>query len=601
MPPRRGPFLYVVLGRLRAGVDRAAATEELRAINRRIFPLWRASYQDQKATWSLMDLDADIVGDRRPLAGLALVAVALVWLIACANASNLLIARVTSRRRELAIRTALGASCGRVVRYLLAESGLLAVGAAVIGGALAWAGVSLVRTFGFPYVPRADEIGADGRLLALFAVLTAASALLFGLVPAIHGSGGAIDETLRSGGRSSSASQSVRRLRRILVGSQFAIATPLVIVAALLLGSLNELGRVDLGFDSRNLLTGAISLPPTRYPEAGRVMGFWDELQRRVAALPGVSAVAFADGRPPDDVGNFNNFDLEDAPTPPGQSQPVAPWVSVTPPYFQLLGLGLSEGRILVDEDGRRPALEAVVVDRAWAARFFPKGSAVGKRFREGGCTECPWTTVVGVVSDVKYNGLNRPGEGAVYWPMDPASRDRYVLVRATLDPGAVVPAVRQVVRELDPGLPLSSVATIDDLVARSLRAPRALTLLVGGFASVALLLCIVGIYGVMAYYVEQHAKDISIRLALGGSTGEVVGLVVKQGMRVVAGGVVAGLVAAIALARLASELLFGIRALDPVTYVAATAGLLSLAALACILPASRAAAGDTAMVLRAE
>ena len=273
-----------------------------------------------------MDLKAFVAGDIRTVAGVALAAVALVWLIATANAANLLVARVTSRRRELAVRAALGASRGRVVRYLLAESALLAIGAAAVGLSLAWGGIRLLQTAGANYVPRTQEIGLDGPVLWLLAAVTIASGVLFGLVPALYGAGGPVDESLRSMGRSATGSRAVRRLRRGLVASQFAIATPLLVVAGLLLVSLNELRRVDLGFDTRNMLTGAIQLPAAQYPENASVV-FWDELKRRVEALPGVSAVAFADGRPPDDVSDFNNFDLEDQPTPAGQSQPVTPWV----------------------------------------------------------------------------------------------------------------------------------------------------------------------------------------------------------------------------------------------------------------------------------
>src|SRR5205823_1337284 len=190
--------------------------------------------------------------------------------------------------------------------------------------------------------------------------------------------------------------------------------------AALLLVSLNELGRVDLGFDTHNHLTGSIVLPPGQYPEPARVMAFWDQLQRRVGSLPGVVGAATADGRPPNDVNNLNNFDLEDAPTPSGQSQPIAPWISVTPEYFRLLGLNLLQGRLLDARDGLTTTVESVVVDRAWAARFFPHGNAVGRRLKEGGCTQCPWTTVVGVISDVKYMGLDKPDRGTVYAAMPP-------------------------------------------------------------------------------------------------------------------------------------------------------------------------------------
>jgi hypothetical protein len=248
-PPRKGPFFLTVIGRLRGGAARAGAAEELHAINRRIFPIWKASYQDDRATWSMMNLDAFIVGDVGTIAGLALTAVALVWLIACGNASSLLIARVTSRRRELAVRAALGASRSRVVRYLLAESVLLAVGASAIGVAIAAAGIDLVRSVGAGYFPRSSEIALDGPVLWVLAALTAASALLFGLVPAVHGSGGPVEEALRSSARGSTGGVAARRLRRALVAAQFAIATPLLIVAGLLLVSLNQLSGVDLGFE----------------------------------------------------------------------------------------------------------------------------------------------------------------------------------------------------------------------------------------------------------------------------------------------------------------------------------------------------------------
>jgi len=612
-PRRKGPFFITVVARLRHESERGAAASELKAINKRIFPLWKSSYQDEKATWSLMDLKTHVVSrgnrDLRTMAGLALAAVALVWLIASANASNLLVARVTSRRRELAVRAALGASRRRVVGYLLAESSLLAIGAAAVGVGIAWLGVQLLRDLGTVYIPRTHEITISGPVLWVLAGLTAASGLLFGLVPALHGTGGPIDESLRSLGRSSTGSVSVRRLRRVLVGSQFAIATPLLVVAGLLIASLNELRRVDVGFDTRNILTGAVVLPAAQYGDAGRILGFWDELRRRVEQLPGVAAVAFADGRPPNDVGNHNNFNLEASPTAPGQSQPVTPWVSVTPEYFRLLGLTLLEGRLLNDQDGGGGP-PVIVVDRAWARRFFPGASAVGQRLKEGGCTECPWTTVVGVVSDVKYGGLDSPEAGSVYWPMAGRGADaaevisspfRYLVVRTNVDSQTLLPAVRQVIRELDPALPFSSVATMDQMVAASLQMPRSLSLLVGGFAAVALLLSLVGIYGVMAYYVQQHAKDISIRLALGGSPRDVVRLVVGQGMTVVAGGVALGLLTALVVTRLMSTVLYGVGTADLFTFAAVTTLLLAVAFVACFVPAMRATGLQPAAVLRNE
>lgn len=609
-PPRKGPFFITALGRIAANASRSAAADELRAINRRMFPLWRASYQDEKASWGIMDLRSYVVGDVNATAGLALAAVGLVWMIACANASGLLVARVTGRRRELAVRAALGASRARVVRHLLAESGVLAAASACMGGALAWAGVRLLHGLGSAYFPRTQEIALDGRALSLLAALTLASGLLFGLIPALHGSGGPLDASLRGSGRSSTGSVAVRRLRRALVGSQFAIATPLLAVAGLLLVSLNALGRVELGFDSRNLLSASLLLPESQYPDGGSVASFWDELQGRVEGLPGVTGVAFADGRPPDGVNNFNNFDLEDAPTPQGGSQPVTPWVAVTLEYFRLMGLTLVQGRTFDEHDGLGPNIEVVVVDRAWARRFFPDQNALGKRFREGGCTTCPWTTVVGVVSEVKYAGLDKPDDGTVYWPMagrgarpveEATTRYRYLVVRTGADPGSALPALRQVVRDLDPNLPLSGVATAEDLVARSLQRPRSLSLLVAGVAAVALLLSLVGIYGVMAHYVQQHTKEMGIRLALGGRPSHLVRLVVGQGMGVVAGGVGVGLLGAFALARLMSSLLFGVGAADASTFAAVVGLMFGIGLVACWVPARRAMALEPAIVLRDE
>jgi putative ABC transport system permease protein len=275
-----------------------------------------------------------------------------------------------------------------------------------------------------------------------------------------------------------------------------------------------------------------------------------------------------------------------------------------------LLGLSLAQGRLLEDRDGSGAA-PVVVVDRAWAKRFFPNETAVGKRLREGGCTDCPWTTVVGVVSEVKYTGLDRPDQGTVYWPIaerglsnpfeQATSRFRYLMLRTSTDPATVLPGVRQVVRDLDPSLPFSRVATIEQLVAGELQMPRSLSLLVGAFAIVALVLSTVGIYGVMAYFVQQHSKDIGIRLALGGSPADVVRLVVGQGMKVVASGVLVGLLTALALTRLMSSLLFGIGAADALTFAGAATLLLAIALLGCSVPARHAIAVQPATVLRDE
>ena len=372
------------------------------------------------------------------------------------------------------------------------------------------------------------------------------------------------------------------------------------------MASLAQLKRVDLGFDSHNLLTAGILLPAATYRDEAAVTTFWDAIERRSAALPGVSTVAFADSRPPNDANNRNNFDLEDAPTPPGASQPVTPWIAVTPGYFRLFDLALLEGRLFDERDGSGGP-PVIIVDRAWAGRFFPNQSAVGKRLRAGGCSTCPWTTVAGVVSTVKYAGLDSPDEGTVYWPMPERGADvlearfRYLVLRTNTDPSSLVPALRQVVRAMDPELPLSRVATVDELVAGSLQLPRSLSLVTGMFAALALLLSVVGIYGVMTHYVQQHTKDISIRMALGGTRAAVVGQTLQQGMSVVIVGVAAGLVTALASRPIVSTLLFGVGAADALILSGVAMLMLLAALLACWIPATRAAGVEPAAVLRLE
>jgi putative ABC transport system permease protein len=270
----------------------------------------------------------------------------------------------------------------------------------------------------------------------------------------------------------------------------------------------------------------------------------------------------------------------------------------MSPEFVPTMGLTLAEGRLLDERDALPDAPNHIVVDRAWARRFFPNASAVGKRLKGGGCTTCDWSTVVGVVSEVKYGGLDQPDQGAVYRPLNPAPF-QFLLVRTLGDPLAVAPAVRQVVRELEPAAPISNIATIDSLVDQALLRPQSLSLLVASFAGVALLLSIIGIYGVMGYYVQQHMKEISIRMALGGSRGDVAKLVVGQGMMVVVGGVIAGALAAFGATRLMSSLLFGVGAADPRTFAAVVTLMVAVALMACALPAWRAMRVQPAVVLR--
>ncbi|MCZ6918349.1 MAG: ABC transporter permease [Gemmatimonadetes bacterium] len=598
-PPRKGPFFITALARLKPDATMEAATEELRAINRRLFPVWQVSYQDERASWGVMDLKELVVGDVGTTLAVVLGAVVFVLLIACTNAANLLVARATHRSRELAVRAALGASRGRLLQHLLSESTLLALAGAAVGVVLTVGGMKLLTTVGADFIPRTQEIGFDGPVLWFLATLTIASGLLFGLIPSLHGAKTRFEQAFRASGITTAMGTGPRRLRRALVVSQFAVAVPLLIGAGLLIGSLAKLQSVDPGFDSRNILTVGALLPASAYPDTVTILRFWEAAFARVDALPGVQSVALADGRPPREYQMSNNFDLEDKPTPPGASQPSVPWIGASPEYFTLMGIPLLQGR-LFDARDSWGATPVAIVDQAWARRFFPNEEVLGRRFYSGGCTTCPMFTVVGVVGDVKYTGLDDPGESTVYWPMTRrGSRFAYLYVRTSTDPLAILPPVRQIVRDIDPAIALQGISTIDELMIDSLDTPRYLTILVSAFAAVALVLSVIGIYGVMAYFVQQHARDIGIRMALGGRPATVVRMVVGQGMRLVGVGMLAGLGGAFFLTRYMSSVLFDVGATDPRTYSIVAFVMLGVALGACFVPARRAAGVDPARTLR--
>jgi putative ABC transport system permease protein len=597
-PTRKGPFLYWIVGRLKPGVSRDATSAELRAINRRLFPLWRASYQNDKATWALVDLKDRLVRDARTTGGLMLAAVVVVWLLACLNAANMLVARVSARRRELGVRVALGASRARVLQVLLVEAAMLAGGAAAVGFAITVLGLGLLRRIGAEYLPRTHEIAFDAVVGTVFAATVLVSLVLFGVIPAVQGVAASSGRAQIDAGRTTTGSRAMTRFRHVLVGMQFAIAMPLLVLAVLLFASLTALRSVDLGIHTEGVITASLRLPAASYRDRARIDSFWDEAGRRLRALPGVTGAAFADALPTESSSNINNFDLEAFPTPSGQAQPATPWISITPEYFDTLGIRLLEGRLLDERDARTEALDSIVVDRTWAARFFPGQSAVGRRLREGGCTQCPWTTVVGVVSDVQAVGLDPQNTGTVYAPLagGPA---RYVVLRSAGDPTSIVGSVRTAVRELDPGVPITNVASVAQLVDQAIGTPAILARLLISFAAVALVLAFVGIFGVMGHYVQQHAREISVRVALGGSPARITELLARRALLMVATGATAGLPVAYTAASLVSSLLFSVSPAQPTTYLLVLGFLFIVGAIACLVPVRRALRMSPAALLR--
>lgn len=602
-PQRRGPFFLRVVARLAPGASPAAAGAELSAINQRLFPIWRDSYPDATVDFGLEPLRHHVVGDAGTPLWILLGAVALVWLIASTNAAGLLVARGARRARELAVRSALGASRGRLLRLLLAESALLAAAGAGLGLALTAIAVRTLSALGPEVLPRGDEIGLDGPVLGFAAAATAASLVLFGLVPALRVVGGGFDRALPAAGRSTSADRRTQRGRRLLVASQFAVAVPLLVGAGLLMASFLRLQRVDPGFPPERLLTVHLPLASAAYPEPEARQEFWRQVTERAAALPGALAAAGSVGRPPSEYPFDNNFNLEDRPTPPDRAEPTCPWTIVSPGYFETLEIPLLEGRKFDSRDGP-DAPTAVVVDRTWTERFYPGEEAVGRRLTSGGCNhpDCPRLTVIGVVGEVKYAGLDDPGQGVVYLVDRQAPiTGGYLFVRTASDPLALLPELRSAVAELDPALPLTRIATMDELLRDELAAPRNFLALIGGFAAVALLLAAVGIYGVMSFFVQQHAREIGIRIAVGCEPGSVLALVVGRGLAVAALGLAAGVAGALALTRFLLSQLFEVSPTDVTTFGLAVAGLAATALVACLVPAWRAARIDPVTTLRAE
>jgi predicted permease len=597
-PPRRGPFFIRAIARLRPGVTQAMALEELRAIYRRTFPGEQSSSRDADAAFALQDLKSRVVGDVTSTLLFVLAAVGCVLLIACANAINLLLARAIHRQRELTIRAAVGASRRRILQYLAAETALLTTGAGAIGLLVAVSALRLIHIYGGNYIPRIDEIRLDGPAVAWLVLLSVGSAIVMGVVPAIQSARLAGHRHLQSGGRSVTDTPATRRVRRVLVAVEFAIATPLIVAAVLVLTTLERLRDVPVGVDTARVLTASIALPQGAYPDAGAMRAFWSRALERLARIPGVEAVSFADGRPPRELEQENDIDLEDHPTPQGENQPTSPWVGATQGFFKTVGLRLQEGRLLEDRDFEPNAPDVVVVDRAWAARFFPNEPVLGRRFHSGGCNTCGWTTVVGVVGTVKYLGLDAPDQGTVYWPLRDIDRNRYVLLRST-HPAALIEPLRQAFRGLDPSLALTGIATVDQLVTDSLTQPRYLSVLVATFGATALALALVGIYGVLTYFVQQHRRDIGIRLALGGDPFHVGRRVVGQGLGIVMIGVAFGLGTTFLTTRIVSSSLFGVSSTDPLTLVTVPSFLIVAALTACLIPAWRAAGVEPAEVLR--
>jgi predicted permease len=593
-----------VIARLKPGGTLEQAQAEMGAVFDRLMQKYPEYYKDAAgAGVSLVPLHEQVVGDVRPALLVLLGGVGFMLLIACANVANLLLARAAARKKEIATRTAFGASRLRIVRQLLTESLVLFALGGALGLLLALWGVHVLVGASPVELPRMSEVGIDGRVLVFTTLTSLLAGTFFGLAPALQASKPDLNEALKEGGRAGAGGRGQGRTRDLLVVSELALSVVLLVGAGLMVRSFLRLLEVRLGFDPDNVLTMQLSLPHSRYPESRQVVGFYRQLLERIEGLPGVQAAAAARQLPLGEVRMNASFEAEGRTFEAATA--IADHNSVTPDYFRALSLPLAQGRPLTEADSRGlPA--AVVINQTMARRFWPGEDPTGKRIRLR--EDAPWLTVVGVAADTKNRGLGAETKPEMYFPhseqslgLGPPSSAMTLVVRSASDPRQVVSAIRAVVRAMDGDLPVYRVQTMEEVVAASISRTRFTMQLLALFAGLALLLASVGVYGVMSYGVGQRTHEIGIRKALGAQPRDIIGLFVRQGFALALVGVVLGLLGALALTRAMRGLLYGVTASDPLTFMSVPLLLAATALLACYLPARRATRVDPMTALRYE
>ena len=593
---QRGAHYVSAIARLRPGVTAAQASEDLNGIEQRI----ASQFPDKVGGYSVAAvplLDSMVEGVQRPLLVL-FGAVAFVLLIACVNVSNLLLARATTRTGEIAVRAALGAGRGRLVRQLLAESLVLSLAGGAAGLLLASWGVRALMAVAPADLPRAATIEIDASVLAFSILLAIASGVLFGTVPALIASRPNLAIFLRDVRRDGGSSGGRRRLRELLVSAQVALALVLLAGAGLAIRSFQRLTHVDPGFRSDNVLTARIALPSATYPTDESQVRFFADYTDAVRHLPGVLQAGAVSMAPVTRAGFGGTFTIGGRPE--GADEGRAQIRSLTPGYMETLSIPLRAGRFFDARDTREGPRVAIISEAA-ARQFWPGENPIGRQLRVhvNESSRLP-REIVGVVGDVRTRGMELAPVPVIYVPHAQYGPESMVLtVRTATTPMTLLPALKTSLRTLAPGVALGQARTMDDLVAASVAQPRFRTLLLAIFAAVSLLLASVGLYGVVAFSVNQRKTELGLRMALGAEPGEVMRLVLRQGMLPVAVGITAGLGGAVLLARVMKSLLFGVEPGDPATFAGVATILTVVALAACYLPARRATAVDPAATLR--
>ncbi|HEX4913492.1 MAG TPA: ABC transporter permease [Vicinamibacterales bacterium] len=598
---------YSGLARLKDGVAEQTASSELPVIAER----WvAAGYVRRAADGTLGGLARRVIpaqefvsGGMRTTLLILLGSVGFVLVIACANVANLQLARADVRRREVAVRAALGADRGQIIRQLLTESVMLAVAGAAAGLAVAWAVLQIVITLRPANLPRIDETSLDITVLGFTALLAIVTGVLFGLLPALQLSRPDVTAVLKDGGRSGTAGRSRQLARHALVVLQLASSVVLALAAGLLIRSLIELNRIDLGFNPGNVLTAQVQVPATDYPQPADVVRFHRQVNERVSQIPGVRAAGSVRVLPlARTIGDWS-IKIEGRPYVP-EDNPNADYQAVTPGYFEAMGLKLIRGRFLTAAD-REDTMPVVVINDTMAARYWPGEDPLGRQFMMG-TDDKPWLTIVGIVATVRHNAVVEEPRNEMYIAhaqlpghIRSAPRGMTLVIKTDGNPLALSGAVRDAVRAIDRNLPVSDIRTMESVTATALAQPRFVTFLLAVFAATALALASIGIYGTVSLLVSERTQEMGIRLALGADRATILKLILGQGLILTAIGLAAGIAGAMMLTRALSGLIYGVGVLDPLTFVAVPAVLCAIALLACFFPARRAAAVDPITTLR--
>ena len=602
-----GDHSLLGIARLRSGVVFARASADMAAVEQRWIRdgHWSKRMGESIPARNAVPMKELVLGDVRYALWILLGAVGVILLIACANVANLMLARSDDRHREIAVRTALGASRPRIVRQLLTESVLLSLIGGALGVALAFGALRALVAAHPLGIPRIEDVGLDILVLVITLLVTVATGIMFGLAPALELSRPDLSRALKEGGRTGTVGRARQRFRDSLAVAQMALSVVLLIGALLLVRSFVELRRIDLGFSRELALTVRTSLPLSSYPNDTAVIDFYRTLRVRLSQLPGVRTVGATRLLPlTGTIGDWS-ITLEGKPRAPGEN-PNGDWQVVTPGYFESMRMRLVRGRFFSDADNENAPLSAVI-NETMAKRYWPNEDAIGKRFHLG-TADRPWITVVGLVGQVRHNTVTETARAEMYVPHAQwlaagasAPRGMTFVLRTSGDPLAVLGYVRRTVRSFDPNLPLADIQTLERVADDSLSQARFTTTLLALFAALALTLATIGIYGVISLLVTRRRQEIGIRIALGARPVSILTMVVRRGMTLVGVGVLLGLVGAVLLTRVLTSLLYGVSRFDPATFAIVPAILAAVALLACLIPAGRAATVDPVIALREE